>query len=119
MQIKVDEDLPKPMVTLLREKGYQADSVVEQGMAGWKDPEIWHQIQAEKRFLITSDKGFADIRSYPPGSHSGVMLLRPDRDGIRPVIELVEKVLQSYDLDMFAGMTMVVTPRGIRVRKND
>ncbi len=33
MQIKVDEDLPRQMVTLLREKGYQADSVFEQGMA--------------------------------------------------------------------------------------
>ena len=98
MQIKVDEDLPRQVVALLREKGYQADSVVEQGMAGWKDAELWRRLQAESRFLITADKGFADIRTYPPGSHWGVMLLRPDQDGIRPTVELVEKVLQNYDL---------------------
>ncbi len=37
MQIKADEDLPKQVVALLRESGYEADSVIEQSMAGWKD----------------------------------------------------------------------------------
>ena len=118
MQIKVDEDLPRQVVALLREKGYQADSVVEQGMAGWKDAELWRRLQAESRFLITADKGFADIRTYPPGSHWGVMLLRSDQDGIRPTVELVEKVLQNYDLIEFAWKTSIVSPRGIRVRKS-
>lgn len=117
MQIKVDEDLPRQVVALLREKGYQADSVVEQGMSGWKDVELWRKLQAESRFLLTADKGFADIRIYPPGTHSGVMLLRPDQDGIRPTVELVEKVLQMYDLTTLAGRTTVVTPRGVRVRR--
>jgi len=118
MQIKVDEDLPRRVVASLREKGYQADSVVEEGLSGWKDTELWGKIQTEIRFLLTADKGFADIRSYPPGTHAGVMLLRPDQDGIRPTIELIERVLQSYDLNALAGTTTVVTPRGIRVRKS-
>ena len=118
MKIKVDEDLPKRVADLLRENGYQADSVVEQGMAGWKDAELWHKIQTESRFLVTSDKGFADIRVYPPGTHVGVLLLRPDQDGIRPTIELIERVLQSYDLNTLARTTTVVTPRNVRVRKS-
>ena len=117
MQIKVDEDLPKIVVTLFREKGYQAASVVEQDMAGWKDAELWQVVQAEKRFLITADKGFADIRTFPPGTHSGVLLLRPDQDGIRPMIELVEKVLRNYEIDALIETTTVVTPRGVRVRR--
>ena len=87
MQIKVDEDLPRQVADLLREKGYQTHSVVEQGMSGWKDIELWRRIQNENRFLVTADKGFADIRTYPPGAHAGVMLLRPDQDGIRPTVE--------------------------------
>lgn len=118
MQIKVDEDLPRQAVALLRQKGYQADSVVEQAMSGWKDAKLWQRIQAESRFLITADKGFADIRIYPPSSHGGVMLLRPDQDGIRPTVELIEKVLQSYDINALIGTTTVVTPRGVRVRKS-
>lgn len=118
MQIKVDEDLPGQVVALLREKGYQVDSVVEQGMSGLKDAELWRKIQAENRFLVTADKGFANIRRYPPGTHAGVMLLRPDQDGICPVTGLVAIVLQNYDLDVLAGTTTVVTPRGVRVRKS-
>jgi predicted nuclease of predicted toxin-antitoxin system len=118
MQFKVDEDLPRQVVALLRESGYKADSVVDQAMSGWKDAELWRQLQIESRFLITADKGFADIRIYPPATHAGVMLLRPDQDGIRPIIKLIEKVLQSYDLNVLAGATTVVTPRGVRVRRS-
>jgi len=50
VQIKVDEDLPRQVVALLREKGYQADSVVGQGMAGWKDAELWRKVQIENAF---------------------------------------------------------------------
>jgi predicted nuclease of predicted toxin-antitoxin system len=118
MKIKIDEDLPKLVTIRLRENGYQADSVVEEGMSGWKDSDIWQRVQLEARFLLTADKGFADLRVYPPGSHAGVMLIRPDQDGIRPIIDLLEKVLHDFDLRDLAGMISVVTPRGVRVRRN-
>ena len=39
-------------------------------------------IQKDERYLVTADKGFGDIRTYPPGTHHGILLLRPDEDGI-------------------------------------
>ena len=117
MRTKVDEDLPRATVQMLRDRGHEAVSVIEQGMGGWKDPVLWQAIQSEQRFLVTADKGFADIRSYPPGSHAGVLLLRPSEDGIRPVIELLERVLANYDLKALARTVTVVTPRGIRIRR--
>lgn len=117
MKIKVDEDLPRVAVWMLRARGHGATGVVEQGMGGWKDSPLWQAVQGEHRFLITADKGFADIRLHPPGSHMGVLLLRPDQDGIRPVIELLELFLAGYDLEAVARTVTVVTPRGIRVRR--
>ncbi len=117
MRVKVDEDLPRATVQMLRDRGHEAVSVTEQGMGGWKDPALWQAVQSEQRFLVTADKGFADIRFYPPGSHAGVLLLRPDEDGIRPVIELLERVLANYDLEALARTVTVVTPRGIRIRR--
>ncbi len=117
MLIKVDEDLPKAATSLLRERGYEAVNVIEQKMGGTKDPALWQTIQDEQRFLVTADKGFADVRSHPPGTHAGVMLLRPDQDGIRPVVELLEQVLAGYDLQALVGAITVVTPRGIRIRR--
>jgi len=117
MRIKVDEDLPQAAVEMLRERGYEAANVVEQGMGGLKDPALWEAVQAEQRFLVTADKGFADIRVYAPGTHAGVLLLRPDQDGIRPVMELLQQVLAGYDLSALAGGVTVVTARGIRIRR--
>ena len=117
MRVKVDEDLPRAAVQMLRDRGYEAVSVLEQQMGGWKDPALWQVVQAEERFLVTADKGFADIRFHAPGTHAGVLLLRPDQDGIRPVIELLELMLVSYDLEALARTVTVVTPRGIRIRR--
>ena len=117
MRIKVDEDLPKVVARLLRGRGYEAASVIEQRMGGTKDPALWQIIQDEGRFLVTADKGFADVRLYPPGTHAGVLLLRPDQDGIRPIVELLEQVLEGYDLRDLAEAVVVVTPRGIRIRR--
>jgi predicted nuclease of predicted toxin-antitoxin system len=117
VRVKADEDLPKAVVEMLRDRGYETVSVIEQGMGGLKDPLLWQAVQAEERFLVTADKGFADIRVYAPGTHAGVLLLRPDQDGIRPVVELLERVLASYDLEALASTVTVVTPRGIRTRR--
>lgn len=85
-------------------------------MGGWKDPRLWRAVQEEGRFPITADKGFGDIRAFPPGSHAGVLLLRPDEDGIRPVIELLQGVLGHVRLQELRGGITVVTNRGIRSR---
>jgi predicted nuclease of predicted toxin-antitoxin system len=117
MRIKVDEDLPPAAAKMLRDRGYEAASIVEQGMGGLKDADLWQAVQAEERFLVTADKGFADVRIYVPGTHAGVLLLRPDQDGIRPVIELLAQVLAHYNLGALVRTVTVVTPRGIRIRR--
>jgi predicted nuclease of predicted toxin-antitoxin system len=100
LKVMVDEDLPRQAVQLLREYGYDAVSVVEQGMSGWKDPPLWIAIQKDERYLMTADKGFGDIRVYPPGTHQGILLLRPDEDGIRPVVDLLQIVIRLGSSDV-------------------
>ena len=116
MLVKVDEDLPQAAVRLLREHGYDAAGVYEQGMSGWKDEALWKAVQEEKRFLVTADKGFGDIRLYSPGSHEGVLVLRPIQQGIRPVVELLKRVLDSYRFEELHGCVVVASLGGIRVR---
>jgi predicted nuclease of predicted toxin-antitoxin system len=118
MRVKVDEDLPVAVGDVVRQKGHEATSVREQGMGGWKDPQLWPAVQAKGQLLITGDKGFADIRRYPPGSHHGVVLLRPEEDGIRPLLELCHRLFADGPLERFAGTITIVTPRRIRVRRS-
>jgi predicted nuclease of predicted toxin-antitoxin system len=75
VQVKVDEDLPRQVADLLIAKGIDAVTVVEQGWQGTPDADLWPRVQSEGRWLLTADKGFADLRRHPPGSHAGVILL--------------------------------------------
>ena len=68
MHIKIDEDLPAHAVQRLRDNDYDASSVLDQDMGGWKDPWLWQAVQAHGQFLVTADKGFGNIRVYPPGN---------------------------------------------------
>ncbi len=118
MRLKIDEDLPLAVTALLKSAGYEeVRTVREQGMGGWKDPVLWQALQEEGRFLITADKGFADLRIHPPGSHAGVLLLRPDSDGIGPVVELLRQALASTDLQSLDRSLAIANPRGLRVRQ--
>lgn len=115
--VKVDEDLPVQMAELFIAHGYDAKTVVGQGWRGVADDVLWQRIQTEGRWLVTGDKGFADLRSHPPGSHSGVLLLRPQEESRRAYLELLEAALEQLDLDHSSGSVAVVTHRGLRIRR--
>ena len=118
MHIKVDEDLPGAVAQRFRQAGYACSTVSEQSLGGWKDPALWEVVQAHQQYLVTGDKGFGDIRKYPPGSHRGILVLRPGEEGIRPFVELVELVLESVsDLSTLDGLVAVASPQGLRIRR--
>jgi len=90
---------------------------LSQGWRGLKDPELWPLVQMEAIYFITADKGFGDIRLYPPGTHAGILVLRPNRQSLTEFRLLVELVLSKYSLDTLVGTVAVVTPRGVRIRR--
>lgn len=105
------------MAELLQNAGHLVETVAGQRMSGAKDSVLWGAVQAEGRYFITGDKGFADIRIYPPGTHHGVLLLRPNEDGVRPLVDLMRQVLRGERLDGLRGTVTVATPRRIRIRR--
>jgi hypothetical protein len=71
VRIKVDEDLPRQIADLLIASGHDAATVVQQGWQGVSAEVLWPRVQNEGRWLITADKGFADLRLHRPGTHAG------------------------------------------------
>jgi predicted nuclease of predicted toxin-antitoxin system len=82
-RVKIDEDLPRQIAALLNACGYNAATVVEQGWQSASDDVLWTRVQNEQRWLMTADKGFADLRNNPPGTHTGVILLRAQEESRR------------------------------------
>jgi predicted nuclease of predicted toxin-antitoxin system len=73
VKFKIDENLPIEIAGLLRDAGYGATTVVDQGLGGSADPDIAFVYRNEDRVLVTLDMDFADIRTYPPNQHSGLI----------------------------------------------
>ena len=118
-QIKVDEDLPKDVARIFSEAGYIADTVLQQGWGGSEDEDLWEQVQAESRWLVTADKGFGDVRTYIPGTYVGIVLLRAVIESRRRYIALAQELVRSVRLEDVSGCLVVVTLRGIRIRRPD
>lgn len=117
LKIKVDEDLPKAVAESLRRVILDTLTVVDEGLSGILDPNLWDTAQREGRFLITGDKAFANIRKYPPGTHHGLLLLRPNENGILQMRKLIEDVLKLSNLENLAGCIAVASPGRLKVRR--
>jgi predicted nuclease of predicted toxin-antitoxin system len=113
--VKVDEDLPADIAELLHVAGHDAKTVYAQEYTGLPDEQLWPKVQHEQRMLLTADKGFANARVYPPGSHAGVVLFRLPRESRAGYIRLAEFLLGQLKLETVAGAIVVVSPDAIRV----
>jgi predicted nuclease of predicted toxin-antitoxin system len=117
MIVKLDEDLPSSLARPLELRGHVARTVRDQGWSGLKDSQLWPLVAEEQAFFITGDKGFGDLRAYPPGSHHGVLVLRPVVESAPSFRTLLESVLEKQALASLAGAVTVATPGRVRIRR--
>lgn len=76
MRFKLDENIPGDAVSLLREAGHDAVSVLDQELGGAPDDRIAAVCRSEDRALVTLDVDFANIRAYPPSEAPGIIVIR-------------------------------------------
>lgn len=117
MRIKLDENVPTSVLTLLGDRGFSVDTVADEGLAGAPDPEVLVAATREDRTVITLDRGFGDIRRYPPGAHSGIVVLRLRSDGAGAVRAAIESLLDSHDIADLHGTVTVVHDDTLRIRR--
>jgi predicted nuclease of predicted toxin-antitoxin system len=117
VRLKIDENLPTEIAELLNANGHDAATVLDQGWTGAADDDLWQRIQQEQRWLVTADKGFADVRLFPPGTHAGIVLLRADEEGLEEYLGLASKAVERLHFEELSGALVVVSPRGIRIRR--
>ena len=115
MKIKLDENLPFRIATLLKNLGHDVHTPHDEQLVGHLDREIWEAAQRESRFLITQDLDFSDARQFAPGSHHGILLLRLHSPNGRNLSERVGELFRTEDTIQWAGCFVVATERKIRV----
>lgn len=117
MRIKLDENLPLQLGTVLKELGHEVSTVRDEGLTGHADKEIWQAAQKESRFLITQDLDFSDLASFAPGSHYGLLLVRLHSPNRRSLVQRTAELFREEEVEEWTGCFVVATERKIRVLK--
>jgi predicted nuclease of predicted toxin-antitoxin system len=88
-------------------------------IAGSPDPDVLAAAQSLNAILITGDRDFLDLRDFPVGTHSGIVVLRiPDTVSYRRKIERLLAVINDGLADEVAGGSLaVVTMTRVRFRR--
>lgn len=60
----IDEDTATEAVSALRERGFDAVSVIDAVGEGATDPAVWEYARDSHRILVTTDRDFLDRRQY-------------------------------------------------------
>ncbi|MEK7257578.1 MAG: DUF5615 family PIN-like protein, partial [Bacteroidota bacterium] len=101
---------------ILRNEGYDAATVPSQKLEGKPDPVIFQVCSLENRILVTLDKGFADIRTYPPGTHPGFIVLRLKNQDKLTIIRIFQKVIPLLQTEPLSGKLWIVDEHQVRIR---
>ena len=117
MRIKLDEMLPSALVEVLSGLGHDVESVPMEGLSGESDETIWKAAGDERRFLVSQDLDFSDIRRFAPGSHPGVLIVRLRMPGRKALIERIGGFFRSDDASNLMGCFIVLTERKARIRR--
>jgi len=117
MKIKLDENVPAGLKPVLTALGHDADTAIDEGVAGCRDPVVWAAAVAANRFLITQDLDFSDLRSFAPGTHPGILLLRLRDPSRADLLQKVESLFCSEPVESWQGCFVVATDHKLRIRR--
>ena len=117
MKLKLDENLPLSAASSLRRRGHDVDTVVDEGLGGGHDDDVVAKATAESRLLITLDRGLGDVRRYPPGSHSGILVLRVEDQSAQSVVSRLEAVVDHHAIEALSGAVAVAQRGVLRIRQ--
>jgi predicted nuclease of predicted toxin-antitoxin system len=116
MNIKLDENIPEDAATIFMDTGYQASTVLDEGLGGKADPEVAAVCKAEIKILITLDTDFANIRAYPPEDYSGIIVLRLENQAKPHVLSILARLLDALRQKSPSGHLWIVDEHRIRIR---
>jgi predicted nuclease of predicted toxin-antitoxin system len=117
VKVKLDENMPASTNQILTEIGHDVETVIGEGLAGYDDPTVFAAASSEERLLVTLDRGFGDVRADPPGSHGGIVVLRPESQAVPSVLSTLSSLTKHHNLEEFRGCIVIIRGHLVRVRR--
>jgi predicted nuclease of predicted toxin-antitoxin system len=74
--VKLDENVPDSVGTILRQAGHNVALARDQQLAGVDDDRLLSVASSEGRALITLDRDFTNTLRHHPTAHAGIVVIR-------------------------------------------
>lgn len=104
MRFLLDENQHARLIPFFDSLGHDAKF----GEKRLPDDELCRLAKKKKRLIVTYDKGFADIKKFPPKSHCGIILLRINPLFLPLIKERLVALLTEWPEKKLRGTTTVV-----------
>lgn len=118
IRLLLDENVYPDIAKLLTDLGHNAVDVKQAKLLGASDELVFSWAQEQKRTIITFDRHFADIITYPPSSHQGIILLRFHPPLLSEILEAVQALLADFEGRPLSGKLIILSSAGYRVRSS-
>ena len=115
MKIKLDENISRRLKPHLQKEGNDVFTAEEEGLLGKSDVEFETVARSEGMILFTLDLEFADLRKFPPGTHPGIVLFRPQSMGPLATNRFIVNFVKETDITGLSGCIVVVDPTRVRI----
>jgi len=80
LKFKLDENVDVRLAAVMAGAGHDVDTVLDEGLKGADDNQIYKTCQSTGRVLVTLDLDFSSPIRYSPTDTEGIVVLRPCRD---------------------------------------
>ena len=117
MRVKLDENLPLQLKSLFADSGHDIATVLDEGLGGATDSAVLRACIAEERALLTQDLDFADIRAYPPGKHSGIVVFRLASQTRNALLDVGAHLIETLAGSSPKGQLWIVEDSRVRIRE--
>ncbi len=109
--------ISRSLISVFSEAGHDAMTAIAQDLGGKPDASLFETCCREGRALVTLDKGFADIRAYPPQEHAGVIVLKLNSQSLAGVVEIIGRVIRLLEDHPIEGTLWIVDDNKVRFRR--
>lgn len=118
LAVLLDQNVPQVVGEWLRgmRPSWRVFHTNEVGLAGCSDRAVFEWAQEQRAIVFTFDEDFADRRSFPVGTHCGVVRLRVWPTNIEETQKAIERLLAEVSENELAGSLVIVGRTHIRVR---
>jgi len=118
MRLKLDENFDVRLAPLLRDEGFDVDTVRDESLSGARDETIYQACRDSRRVLVTLDLDFANPLRFPPEPTEGIVIIRVPRPLLTLIRATLLSALSALKSGALKGGLWIVEPGRIRIHES-